>query len=63
MAYQWTSRPLGARPSRAVDAAALLAAVLVLAVACMAGAARTQHHLDRGCVHGIQTSCALDGRR
>lgn len=63
MAYQWGDRPLGARPSRAVDAAALLAAVLVLAVACMAGAARTQRHMESQCRHGIQTACALDGRR
>jgi hypothetical protein len=63
MAYQWGDRPLGARPSRAVDAAALLAAVLVLAVACLAGAGRVQRNLDRGCVHGLSTPCALDGRR
>lgn len=63
MALQWGDRPLGAKPTRAFSVREAIAILAVLAVACWAGAHRTQAHLDRGCVHGIQTSCALDGRR
>lgn len=54
---RWGDRPLGAKPTRAFTAWEAAVLVLVLAIACLAGAHRTQAHLDRGCVHGIATAC------